>query len=314
MPAGKTIAVWPSRVPTELQDRADDAGASLARIEDGFVRSVGLGSKLHPPRSIVVDMAGIYYDPSRPSDLELILSTANFTDELKARAGRLIQVLIAGGITKYAAGNTEGIELPSGVRKVLVPGQVEDDLAVRLGAGGVTGNLDLLRRARAAEPDAWIAYRPHPDVAAGLRKGHVAEREALRYADAVVPHGSMAALLDQVDCVHALTSLAGLEALMRRRAVVTHGQPFYAGWGLTTDLGPSIPRRKRLLSLEELIAGALILYPRYLDPETSLPCPPEVVVERHSRASSEQSSLLARMRTAQGKLALVGRKLAGVSA
>ena len=47
-------------------------------------------------------------------------------------------------------------------RIVLVTGQVEDDLSVQLGGAGVEGNLDLIRRARAAEPDAWLVFKPHP--------------------------------------------------------------------------------------------------------------------------------------------------------
>ena len=47
---------------------------------------------------------------------------------------------------------------------------------------------------------------------------------------------------------------------------------------MTTDLIGI--NRGRLLSLEELVAGALILYPRYLDPVTRLPCGPEIIIER----------------------------------
>ncbi|RCO07643.1 beta-3-deoxy-D-manno-oct-2-ulosonic acid transferase, partial [Bacilli bacterium] len=110
------------------------------------------------------------------------------------------------GVTKYAAGDTASSAIPARGRRVLVPGQVEDDLSVRLGGAGVCSNLDLLRRVRRAEPDAWIAYRPHPDVTAGLRKGHVSTAEALSYADAILIEGSMAGLLERVDCVHVLTS------------------------------------------------------------------------------------------------------------
>jgi capsular polysaccharide export protein len=39
--------------------------------------------------------------------------------------------------------------------------------------------------------------------------------------------------------------------------------PFYAGWGLTTD-HLICTRRGRSLSLDELVYGALIYYPRYL--------------------------------------------------
>jgi capsular polysaccharide export protein len=52
---------------------------------------------------------------------------------------------------------------------------------------------------------------------------------------------------------------------------------------LTEDRDPP-PRRGRRLSLDELVAGALILYPRYRDPVTGLPCPPEVLMERLAAA------------------------------
>jgi capsular polysaccharide export protein len=42
----------------------------------------------------------------------------------------------------------------------------------------------------------------------------------------------------------------------------------------------SFERRQRRLTLDELVAGSLILYPRYQDPVTGLPCAPEVLLER----------------------------------
>ena len=62
--------------------------------------------------------------------------------------------------------------------------------------------------------------------------------------------------------------------------VVTHGVPFYAGWGLTRDEGPVPARRSRQRTLDELVAATLILYPRYLDPVTRLPCSPELLISR----------------------------------
>lgn len=310
-PIGKSIALWPSRAPPGLLQKAAAAGVDITRVEDGFIRSVGLGTLLVPPCSIVVDRLGIYYDPTQPSDLEQILSDTEFSAALLRRADALIGALVQGGVTKYAAGTADAVVLPTAARRILVPGQVEDDQSVRLGAAGVSGNLDLLRRTRLAEPDAWIAYRPHPDVASGLRKGHVAEEEALHYADAVIGTGAMSDLLDQVDGVHVLTSLAGFEALLRGREVYTHGQPFYASWGLTRDLGVPIARRQRRLTLLELVAGTLILYPRYLDPLTRLPCPPEVLVQRHTAAPRSRPTLLNQLRSYQGKAQLLGRHLAG---
>lgn len=309
VPPGQAIGVWPSRAPRHLAQRAEAALVCLATIEDGFIRSLGLGAHLHPPRSIILDFTGAPFDPNRPSDLERLLNETEFSAGLRARAARLIDLLRRGGITKYSAGPAPAVRLPAAPRTVLVPGQVEDDLSVRLGGGAVEGNLDLLRRVRALEPGAYIVYKPHPDVVSGLRRGAVSPAEALRYADALLPAASTAALLEQVDAVHVLTSLAGFEALLRGRQVITHGQPFYAGWGLTQDCAPAIARRRRRLTLEELVAGALILYPRYLDPVTGLPCPPEVLIERHCAAPSPRPDLLVRLRRLQGQLSTGWRRM-----
>ena len=181
-------------------------------------------------------------------------------------------------------------------------------MSVLAGGGGLTSNLELLRRVRALEPDAEIWFRPHPDVEAGHRKGAVPAGEALKYADRIVAEGGMAALLDQVDAVHVLTSLTGFEALLRGREVTCHGTPFYAGWGLTRDLGEVPDRRGRKLALDELVAGVLILYPRYLDPATGLPCPPEVLVGRMAKAQAvNRLGWLAPLRRLQGRLMAFSR-------
>jgi capsular polysaccharide export protein len=152
-------------------------------------------------------------------------------------------------------------------------------LSVRLGGGGgVAGNLDLLKRVRAANPDAYIIYKPHPDVEAGHRVGAIPDADARQYADVIVRDASTAVLLGEIGELHTITSLAGFEALLRGHVVVVYGKPFYAGWGLTTDIQQI--DRGRKLSLEELVAGVLIRYPRYLDPVTRLPCGPELIIER----------------------------------
>jgi capsular polysaccharide export protein len=300
--AGGAVAVWPSRAPLGLDRHAGKARVPIRQVEDGFIRSVGLGSALHPPLSVVVDASGIYYDPHRPSDLETLLAETRFSDHLLERAERLIGEIVSAGISKYDRGRGRFTDLPSVGRRVLVTGQVEDDRSVQLGGGDVTGNLDLLRRARETEPDAFLLFKPHPDVEAGHRKGRVADGEALRFADRVVRDASMPALLDAVDAVHVWTSLAGFEALLRGRQVITHGCPFFAGWGLTTDLGPRLQRRGRRLTLPELVAATIILYPRYLDPETLLPCPPEVLIARMAQSGGAKPTLLTELRRIQGQL------------
>jgi capsular polysaccharide export protein len=297
-----SIAVWASRAPAGLAEAAEQQGIPLIRVEDGFIRSVGLGSDFIPAASLALDSRGMHFDPSVRSDLEQILAETAFDAASIGRARDLIGQLVARGITKYNVGDTAlPIEWPAGRRRILVPGQVEDDLSVRLGGEGITRNLDLLARVRTANPDAFILYKPHPDVEAGHREGKVADGVAANFADIVIRDISTAVVLTEIDEVHTLTSLAGFEALLRARRVVVYGRPFYAGWGLTSDLS-GIDRGRRL-TLEELVAGALILYPRYLDPVTRLPCKPELVIERLASPELWRPGLLVAARRLQGSLA-----------
>ena len=226
---------------------------------------------------------------------------------LLERAAQLRQMIIAAGISKYGAGGSASLNLGMG-RKILVVGQVEDDRSVLSGGGGQT-NLELLQRTREIEPGAWLVYRPHPDVEAGHRKGHIPDKSILAIADEIERSGPISGLIDAVDEIHCITSQAGFEALLRGKAVTTHGMPFYAGWGLTTDLAAIPKRRTRRRSLDELVAAALILYPRYVDPVSGLPCPPEVLVERIARGEDTVRAPLAGVRSLQGKLKVALRSL-----
>lgn len=298
---GGALAVWASRAPAGLEARARAAGVPLLWVEDGFIRSAGLGAGFLPAASLTLDSRRPYYDPAGPSDLEVLLATADFPPALLDRAAALRAALVARGVTKYNLGGAAP-RLPEtpGRPRILVPGQVEDDLSVLRGAaGGVRSNLDLLRAVRAAHPDAFIAFKPHPDVEAGFRRGTVPAPEAAALADLVLDRAPIAPLLGQVDAVHTITSLTGFEALLRGRAVTCWGRPFYAGWGLTEDHAP-LARRVRRLTLDELVAGALILHPRYHDPVTHLPCTPEALLDRLAEASAWRGGLAARLRGWQG--------------
>ncbi len=249
------------------------------RVEDGFLRSRGLGAELVPPLSLVLDDLGIYYDPTRESRLErLIAARARLRPDQTRRAEALIATITRHALSKYNLG-ARVPSLPQGHR-ILVPGQVEDDASIRLGAGAIATNLDLLRAARRANPGAVILYKPHPDVEAGLRPGAVAARDLSGLADAVLPDTDPARLLAEVNEVWTMTSLLGFEALLRGLRVTTTGAPFYAGWGLTRDLGDIPARRSARPTLEGLVHATLIDYPRYRDPVSGLPCAAEVVAER----------------------------------
>lgn len=269
VPCGADLLLWGAAEPPDgLAD-----GVRVVRLEDGFIRSVGLGADLVRPLSWVVDTQGIYFDSRGPSDLETLLQTRCFAADDMGRAAELRQQLVAHGISKY---NLKGRAWcrPEAGQVVLVAGQVETDASIRWGAVDVRTNLALLQSVRRANPGAWVVYKPHPDVVAGLRSAGTQENEAFRWCDEVLPHASMAQLLPLVDEVHVMTSLTGFEALLRGIPVYCHGQPFYAGWGLTTDVYP-VARRTRRLTLDELVAGALLHYPVYLAPGASRPCSAE---------------------------------------
>ena len=280
---GGEVVVWSSGVTDDLQQQCDRASVTLARMEDGFIRSVGLGSDFNWPYSLVVDRKGIYYDPTRPSDLEDILNTLPVHpdhDALLKRAASLRALILDKGLTKYNTGLADVSlpYIPEDRTIVLVPGQVEDDASVRKGGFGMD-NLALLQKARENRPDAFIIYKPHPDVERGNRKGAIPEETALRYADMIVRNYPMGRLLTKVNEVHTLTSQTGFEALLRGVKVCTYGGPFYAGWGLTEDK-LTFPRRTARLSLDELVAGTLLLYPIYYDWQTANFCRAEDVCFR----------------------------------
>ncbi|WP_163849402.1 capsular polysaccharide biosynthesis protein [Pseudooceanicola aestuarii] len=294
--AGRRHMAWAART---------DQDADVVRVEDGFLRSRGLGAALVPPLSLVLDDLGIYYDPSRESRLErLIAERWKLRSDQELRAEALVDFLTRSGLSKYNTGQPRALDdLPPGPR-ILVPGQVEDDASIRLGAGQVRDNLSLLRATREARPDAVILYKPHPDVEAGLRPGQVPAWALDQLADRVLTDADPASLLPQVTEVWTMTSLLGFEALLRGLPVTVLGQPFYAGWGLTRDLGAPLPRRVARPGLAGLVHATLIDYPRYRDPVTGLPCPVEVAAERLvSGAGLRRAPALRMLSRVQGLLA-----------
>lgn len=274
VPDGATLAVWGMRALPNVAAR----GIEVVRVEDGFLRSVGLGADLIRPVSWVVDRRGMYFDATHPSDLEVLLAETEFSGELLARAAALRARIVEAGLTKYNVGAGLWHRPRHDRRVILVPGQVESDASLAYGAPDVKTNLGLLQAVRAANPDAHVIYKPHPDVVAGMRAKGASEESAGLWCDEIVVDVSMGELLPQVDEVHGMTSLAGFEALLRGKKVTCYGQPFYAGWGLTTDVVP-IDKRTRRLSLDELVAGALVLYPRYMGGKRDALISPEEALE-----------------------------------
>ncbi len=277
------LVVWGVRDNADIKEMCENTGVPIWRMEDGFLRSIGLGSDLTAPASLVIDRSGIYYDPSGPSDLETLLEQSKFSDDDLKRAARLRKSIISLNISKYNVDSTKKVTLPShdGRKVILVPGQVEDDASIQLGCSDIDTNLALLESIRKSNPDAFVVFKPHPDVVSGNRKGRVPPEHAASNCDLLLEEASISSCLDVADEVHTMTSLVGFEALLRQIDVTTYGQPFYSGFGLTRDRH-STSRRTRKLTLDELVAAVLIRYPRYINTGTTHFTTPEHVVRRLS--------------------------------
>ena len=274
------ICIWGSKLFPEIEEFANKNKIKIFRVEDGFIRSVGLGSDLIRPLSLVFDDLGIYYDPSKESRLERILNNNKFDKYLISEADNLINQIINSRISKYNFKENVHFELKNSLfeKTILVIGQVEDDASVLLGGYGID-NKNLLKKVKESNPNAYIIFKSHPDVNSGNRKGNLPTKFLNDFCHLYLRDGNISSLISLVDEVHTITSLVGFEALLQRKKVVTYGLPFYAGWGLTEDR-ITCSRRKRKLSLSELVAGALILYPKYIDPIDLEYCKPELLVKR----------------------------------
>ncbi len=309
----RTLLAWAAKFTPTHERRAAEAGIDVVRIEDGFLRSVGLGAGLVPGACFAIDGRGIHYDATRPSDLEHDLAHAEISPAEQQRGGRLATLIASNWLSKYNLGGARArLPTTTGRERILVPGQVADDAAVRhtlsgsLDLSGGNVNIALLRAVRHRNPRAFIAYKPHPDVTRGLRPGAIAPEDVRRLADAELADADILDLIAQCDRIETLSSLTGFEALIRGKPVTVHGVPFYAGWGLTEDL-TAIPRRGRCRTLAELVYLSLVRYCRAVDPETLEPLSCERLIERLSefKARPPRRALTA----ARLRLSWVGHKL-----
>ncbi|NHN37625.1 hypothetical protein G8764_10000 [Pseudomaricurvus alcaniphilus] len=308
------LILWASSLSEEQRAQARQLDCYF--LEDGFIRSVGLGAGLNAGLSYVFDRRGIYYNAARASDLEHLLQHMELTPAQLQRGERLRQLLVANEISKYNLKKSTTFTLgPDSRRRILVVGQVQNDASITTNPApqlatmaGDNINLSLIRWCRQENPEACIVYKPHPDVAADLRPGKIDTGSLAGLVDGVVVERDILALIDWCDELHTISSLAGFEALIRGKAVVTHGGPFYAGWGLTRDFD-SFPRRNRPLSLAALVYILLVEYGHYVDPVGARQCSPEVLIEhlaqrKGSRYAHLKASVLTGISWAARKVGL----------
>jgi len=244
----------------------------VVTLEDGFIRSVGLGVEGAPALSVVVDDLGVHYDAHAPSRIEVMLEQGGWEDDaLLARAQAAMAAMRRHRISKYNVAAEPGRATAALLAEgpfVLCVDQTAGDASVALGGAGTAAFGQMLAAARAENPGARIVVKTHPDVVAGKRQGLVPAAEAAA-AGAVVIGEALDPwlLLERASRVYTVTSQLGLEALVAGLPVRCFGLPFHAGWGATED-EIRCPRRTRRRSAAEIVAAAYLLYARYADPAT----------------------------------------------
>lgn len=270
-----TWAGWGLKAASRITAAAAGlAGKKFLRLEDGLLRSVGLGKGGAPLVSIVVDDTGIFYSARMPSRLERLVESS-LSPEWRARGAGIRQLVVGNRLSKYNSLPDRPVaRRRDGRRNVLLIDQVRGDLSI---AGSLSDAITFARMVTAARQeraDAALLVRTHPDVSAGYRRGYLTEpiEGAELVADAVDTH----AILDIADEVWTVSSQIGFEALLRGIPVTTFGVPFYAGYGLTDDrasgtaAGEVLRRRRRAgADIDALTAAALVRYARYADPATA---------------------------------------------
>jgi len=276
---GDKAFIWGMKNDYEIVKYCEEKNIHVSRVEDGFIRSVSLGSDLTRPYSLVVDNKGIYIDPTKESDLEHILFSFVFDDIIIERAKKLMEKIVSSKFSKYNGFTHKKLSISAKTEQkvILIPAQVEDDASMLYGGMGMDTIL-LIKQVREQNLSAYIIFKPHPDVLSGNRKGLKDKEMILVYCDDIIENESIDSCIDICDEVHTITSTAGFDALIRGKKVFTYGMPFYAGWGLTNDKH-QCKRRGRKLTLFELAAGVLIVYPRYISPKTKKLCEVEVAFD-----------------------------------
>lgn len=281
-PARDTAAIvgWGLKgVALRAKADADRYGLPYLALEDGFLRSVALGD-IEPPRSVVLDDIGIYYNAHQPSRLEQLIARPQPPSQV-VRAATIADLWRRHGLSKY--NHAPSYRAPSDEPHVLVIDQTAGDASIAYGLASEQSFQRMLEAALDEHPSLPVVLKVHPDVIAGRKRAHFAaltpgqsKRVRLLAADAHPPD-----LLASSDAVYVVTSQMGFEALIWGKPVRCFGMPFYAGWGLTRDDLPAPERRRTAhpVSLEDLVHAALVAYPRYLDPETGERCEVERLME-----------------------------------
>ena len=84
------------------QRKAAQLNVPYVALEDGFLRSLGLGVQGYPPLSLVLDDLGMYYDNTRPSRLQRYIEQTPTTSDIDwTQAEQAMQQIVSQQLSKY---------------------------------------------------------------------------------------------------------------------------------------------------------------------------------------------------------------------
>jgi hypothetical protein len=120
---------------------------------------------------------------------------------------------------------------------VYFPLHVTDDYKIKRVIPHCVHQDALIRQIADALPHGWdLVLKEHPMSIGRNELGMLARLRAIENVRLVDPYTSTHDLIQTAGAIAVISSTVGLEALMYGKPVMTLGQPFYAGYGLTLDV------------------------------------------------------------------------------
>ena len=223
---GDAVAVW-GISPTAHRGEgvAEKRDAPVVRVEDSFLRSLHPGRDGEPPLGLLIDHRGEHFDPTQPSDLEVLLATHPLDDSaLLARARGAIARIGESHLTKYTAFDPATPAPAPGY--VLVIDQTNSDAAVTASGADRGRFLEMLVFAQEEHPGCPVVIKSHPETAAGHRPGYFTDADTNARITLIDTPVSPQALFEGAVGVYTVSSQMGFEAIFAGHKPRVFGQTF----------------------------------------------------------------------------------------
>ncbi len=226
------------------------------------------------PTSLIVDYNGPYFDPKCYSDLEFLIANETFTEYEKQLSDKFISAL---KIRYDILSKDEPIGQLLKIKKeasnktiIFVPGQIR---IINPYKTENQNDYNFLTEIIESNSNKIIIYKPI-SLSENSNSQEVSKDGLTALSILAEKHknklfvetsASISNCINYSEEVHTITHECGVEALIKGKKLITYGQAFYAGLGLTEDK-EAIIRPKKPLSLNELVLATYMLYPRYQIP------------------------------------------------